>query len=123
MNHNSAGTPIVALLGGQGIAWNYPVGQFVAAFGYPAASPFDGSKLMEASGIAQFAGFSYVSLVNSMTGGSSGGAWLMQYDGSWGLINGHNDFKPKPPGDQTNMYSPHYGDQVATVFGAIQFLP
>lgn len=117
---------IANYLGAQGIAWNFPIGQTVFAFGYPAAPPFDGQILWAEQG-SQFDGTSFpiptpgtIFMVNDMTGGSSGGPWLAFYDGFYGYINGHNDFK-YIPGFEAYMFSPYYGDQVAGLYDAIRF--
>lgn len=111
------GWRIADYLGGQGIAWNYSR-SYVYAFGYPQAAPFNGQTLYAEQGYT-YAGPSGTSyMVNYMTGGSSGGGWLKWFNGQWGYLNGHNDFK------YTNlpqyMYSPYYGDQVASLYNAVR---
>ncbi|HZM77573.1 MAG TPA: hypothetical protein VFC19_17790 [Candidatus Limnocylindrales bacterium] len=54
-----------------------------------------------------------------MTGGSSGGPWLAWYDGEWGYINGHNDFKYTAFPEF--MFAPYYGDQVGNLYDAVRF--
>jgi hypothetical protein len=112
------GNRITDFLGGQGITWNQPIGLSVCSFGYPQAPPFDGQNLVAACGNTADGGGGTIFMANDMTGGSSGGAWLAFFDGQWGFINGHNDFKfnnlPQ------FMYSPYYGDQVAGLFGIVR---
>lgn len=113
------GVRITDFLGGQGIAWNQVVsGNLVFAFGYPQAPPFDGSSLFLEQGVTSDGGGGTIFQANAMTGGSSGGPWLLGFDGNFGFINGHNDFKfnnlPQ------FMYSPYYGDQVAAVYNAVR---
>src|SRR6266852_2295884 len=91
--NRTGGWRITDYLGGQGIAWNYPTGQYVHALGYPQASPFNGCCLVEDDGYAYNAGGGTIYMVNYQTGGSSGGPWLAWYSNGWGYINGHNDFK------------------------------
>ena len=79
MSRNS-GWRIADYLGGQGIAWNYPR-QYVYAFGYPQAAPFNGQTLWAENG-STFAWGADQGMVNYMTGGSSGGAWLGWFNGS-----------------------------------------
>ncbi|MFD0822417.1 trypsin-like serine peptidase [Micromonospora zhanjiangensis] len=118
MYRNSAGYRITDYLGGQGIAWNYAVGQYAYAFGYPQASPYSGCCLVEATGTAPSGGTNIIYMANDMTGGASGGPWLISFDGNWGYINGHNDFK------YTNqpqyMYSPYYGNQVSSLYNQVR---
>jgi V8-like Glu-specific endopeptidase len=94
LNPNSSGQNAVALLGGQGIAWNQNSTQYVYDFGYPAASPFNGQTLQECDGTASWNGWWWVDmemLSCNFTGGSSGGPWLMDFNGQWGYINSVND--------------------------------
>jgi V8-like Glu-specific endopeptidase len=94
LNRNSAGQNAVALLGGQGMAWNQNSTQYVYDFGYPAAAPFNGKTLQECDGTASWNGWPWVDMemLNcNFTGGSSGGPWLMNFNGQWGYINSVND--------------------------------
>jgi V8-like Glu-specific endopeptidase len=94
LNPNYYGENAVALLGGQGIAWNEPSSQYVYDFGYPAESPFNGQTLQECNGEAGWNGWWWVDmemLTCNFTGGSSGGPWLMDFNGEWGYINSVND--------------------------------
>jgi len=117
LNRNN-GWRVTDYLGGQGIAWNYPIGQYVYAFGYPQASPFNGCCLVGENGPTYDGGGGTIYMVNYMTGGSSGGAWLMSFDGNWGYINGHNDFKYNSLPQY--MYSPYYGNQVLSLYNAVR---
>jgi V8-like Glu-specific endopeptidase len=94
LNPNAYGQNAVALLGGQGIAWNQNSTEYVYDFGYPAASPFNGQSLQECDGWANWNGWWWVDMemLNcNFTGGSSGGPWLMDFNGQWGYINSVND--------------------------------
>lgn len=117
MNRNG-GWRIVDYLGGQGIAWNYGIGYYMYAFGYPQASPFNGCCLYAENGPTYDGGGGTIYMVNYMTGGSSGGGWLNWFDGNWGYINGHNDFKYNAYPQY--MFSPYYGDQVAAVYNSVR---
>ncbi|GAA3436724.1 trypsin-like serine peptidase [Kutzneria kofuensis] len=116
--YRTNGWRITDYLGGQGIAWNYPIGQYVYAFGYPQAAPFDGCCLVGENGPTYNGGGNTIYMVNYMTGGSSGGAWLMSFDGNWGYINGHNDFKYNA--SPQYMYSPYYGNQVLSLYNTVR---
>ena len=50
INTNAYGQHIVNVVGGQGIAWNYPASEYVYDFGYPAAAPFNGATLQYCNG-------------------------------------------------------------------------
>jgi hypothetical protein len=116
--YRSNGWRITDYLGGQGIAWNYGIGYYVYAFGYPAASPFNGAYLVAEQGYTYDGGGNTIYMVNYMTGGSSGGPWLNWFDGNWGYINGHNDFKYTAYPQY--MYSPYYGNQVANLYNSVR---
>jgi V8-like Glu-specific endopeptidase len=94
LNKNVNGQNAVSLLGGQGIAWNQNSTQYIYDFGYPAAAPFNGQTLQECDGWAGYNGWWWVNMemLNcNFTGGSSGGPWLMNFNGKWGYINSVND--------------------------------
>ncbi|MFC4012379.1 hypothetical protein ACFOY2_34450 [Nonomuraea purpurea] len=92
------------VVGGQGFAWNQPLGQQVTAFGYPADPHPDGNKAFTGvtpkwcSGktatksyqINTFKVETHQVLKCSMTGGADGGPWLMKYNNSKrvGYVNG-----------------------------------
>jgi hypothetical protein len=114
------GWRITDYLGGQGIAWNYPIGYYMYAFGYPAAYPFDGNYLVAEEGYTYDGGGGTIYMVNYMTGGSSGGYWLNWFDGNWGYINGHNDFKYTAYPQY--MFSPYYGNQVGSLYNAVRYI-
>ena len=111
---NTTGRTLGQAVGWDGFAWNYPVNQQFVAFGYPAASPYNGLNMVEDiaatagqdGNISGANGTRPIVIGNPMTGGSSGGAWNIGWTSSGpGYINGHNDYK------YTNqplaMYSPY----------------
>jgi hypothetical protein len=101
-------------VGWDGFAWNYPVNQQFVAFGYPAASPYNGLNMVEDIGatagqdgnISGANGTRPIVIGNPMTGGSSGGAWNIGWTSAGpGYINGHNDYKYS--NQPLAMYSPY----------------
>ncbi len=110
------GRRIADYLGGQGFSWNQPQ-QSVCAFGYPAVTPFNGEHLYQECG-QTYAASGAQRMVNDMTGGASGGAWLAQFDGAWGFINGNNAWNYGP--SEGLMYSPYYGDVVGGLFTTVR---
>jgi hypothetical protein len=116
------GVHLVSAVGGEGITWNASRSQNYTAFGYPQASPFTGNRMIEVQ--APFAttsapdgtGTPMTGIGNDMTGGSSGGGWLINFSSSGGWVNGHNDWKyfSQP----LAMYSPYYGNEEAAVYSA-----
>ena len=124
VNTNSAGQHIVNVVGGQGIAWDFPDNQYVYDFGYPGAPPFDGGSLQECDS-AQFDWSSVLAgtmgMTCNFTGGSSGGPWLMYFNGEVGYINGVNDFSYPffLPG---YMFSLYFGGNVGSFYNDIAYL-
>jgi len=119
MNTNSSGQHIVNVVGGQGLAWNWSVNQYVYDFGYPAAAPFNGQSLQYCNG-SEF-NWPYVSstmgLACNFTGGSSGGPWLMSFGGEFGYINGVNDFGYSSlPG---YIFSAYFGNNADALYNAV----
>ncbi|GAB2928702.1 hypothetical protein GCM10027280_15200 [Micromonospora polyrhachis] len=116
---NSEGKKIQDLLGAQGISFNLPYYPYSNAFGYPADPPYDGENLYQVVGQAYDAGASIIYMANTMTGGSSGGYWLTNFDGNWGTVNGHNSFAED---DSPYMYSPYYGRDTQRFYNSVQHL-
>jgi V8-like Glu-specific endopeptidase len=93
-------TSIANRTGYLGVAWNQSEDQNFTAFGYPQASPFDGNYIVVSQsefGYETSSGFNdggpnSIAIGNDMTGGSSGGPWIIGFGGgNW--VNGHNDWK------------------------------
>ncbi|HEY5820465.1 MAG TPA: hypothetical protein VIT20_00725 [Propionibacteriaceae bacterium] len=119
MNRNF-GYRIADYLGAQGITWNQSANYYVSAFGFPQGSPYNGQYLTQANGYTYNAGNGTIYMYSGMTGGSSGGAWYYGYNSSTqaGYVNGHNDFIYTS--SPNYMYSPYYGNQVATLYNAVR---
>jgi hypothetical protein len=117
MNTNSYGQHIVDVVGGQGIAWNYPDNLYVYDLGYPAESPFTGEALDYCNG-SEFNWFAGTTGLNcNFTGGSSGGPWLAFFNGEWGYINGVNGFDyPSLPG---YIFSAYFGNNAASLYNSV----
>lgn len=120
------GWRIVDYLGGQGITWNQSKRIGVTAFGYPAASPFDGQSLWACGGTTYpeweslWWSAETLGLSCDMTGGSSGGGWLAYFNGSSGYLNGNNSFKYDD--DPNRMYSPYYDGTASSLYNSTRFL-
>jgi hypothetical protein len=92
------------------------------AFGFPAASPYDGSQLIYCSGNTfNDPLFSTAIGMNcNMTGGSSGGPWFINFDEGTGagLQNSVNSFGYIfLPGI---MFGPYFGTDGENVYNAAQ---
>jgi V8-like Glu-specific endopeptidase len=122
------GTKLVDSVGGQGGAWNYARNQFYYDFGYPAANPFTGERLIECQaqfattrnpdGIIGLLGPKTSGIGCDMTEGSSGGPWLIQFGSNGGYINGHNSYRPT--NQPKAIYSPYFGNQAYSLYNAAQ---
>ncbi|MGN9909754.1 trypsin-like serine peptidase [Phytohabitans sp. LJ34] len=107
------GAHIVTRLGGQGFTVNR--GRFVRvdAFGYPAEPPFDGGDLRRCHGISspdssgETPPGQRIEIPCDMTRGSSGGGWLMDWDGRFGLLYGVNSRIDRLV-DPTIMITPYF---------------
>jgi hypothetical protein len=87
----STGTRLQDVVGGKGIAWNYPREQAFDAFGYPVAPPFDGERLYVCNsaygGNGPYPGT--IATGCDMTEGASGGGWLVNDT----YLNSNNSYK------------------------------
>ncbi|MBG0828661.1 peptidase [Planomonospora sp. ID67723] len=130
INHDMAAAVVAPLngqrltdvVGGQGVAFNQPRRQQMHSFGYPAASPYDGSKLIYCSGRAfdDFLMSRDLGLNCTMTGGSSGGPWFLSFNESTGLgtQNSVNSFKYNFASGW--MFGPYFGTDARAVYEAAQ---
>jgi hypothetical protein len=119
------GRHIVNYLGGQGSYFNVTRTQTFDAFGYPQAAPYNGLYMRLAvsasSGVGDnpytgWPGPNAMRINSEMTGGSSGGGWIIAPSRTTGLghVNGHNDYKYNS--DPNHMYSPYYGPEALNLF-------
>jgi V8-like Glu-specific endopeptidase len=116
------GRTLVDVVGGQGVAFNQPRRQQMYAFGYPAAAPYDGSKLIYCSGRAFDDALlsKDLGLTCNMTGGSSGGPWFRDFNESTGLgtQNSVNSFKYNFAPNW--MFGPYFGVEAQAVYQSAQ---
>jgi V8-like Glu-specific endopeptidase len=118
---NSYGS-LTDVVGGAGWAYNQPVNRPFYAYGYPAASPFDGQTRQSCENRPGKAwqewGGTVVSIRCDMTGGSSGGPWFIQISGDL-YLNGHNDFTTSM--QRGHMFSPYYDDTWHALYDKAQY--
>ncbi|MBF8191668.1 peptidase [Nonomuraea sp. K274] len=116
------GKTLVDAVGGQGLAFNQRRRQQMYAFGYPAAAPYDGSKLIYCSGrtFDDYLMSDDHGLTCDMTGGSSGGPWMLSFNESTGLgtQNSVNSFKYNFAPNW--MFGPYFGNEAQAVYQAAQ---
>ncbi|WP_238335635.1 trypsin-like serine peptidase [Serinicoccus kebangsaanensis] len=109
------GESLVDAVGSYPIGFNMGYNRNFSAFGYPAASPYNGQYLYRCSGTAgrDTRGTNDHRLPCSMTGGSSGGGWITN-----GTLNSVNSFGYR---DESNvMYGPYFGNVAQQVYDAAQ---
>lgn len=128
---NSLGGKLLTdVVGGQGITFSSALLKQVYAFGYPAAAPYDGTKLIYSSGVAVLAiplfsdGYG---LVSNLTGGASGGGWFQSFDPATGrgLLTSVNSYKIALgnlgiPLDVPAIFGPKFGADTQTLYNTMQ---
>ncbi|MFI7614215.1 peptidase [Nonomuraea terrae] len=116
------GKSLTDVVGGQGVAFNQPRGRQMHAFGYPAAAPYDGSRLIYCSGrtFDDVLMSDDLGLTCNMTGGSSGGPWMLNFTESTGLgtQNSVNSFKYNFAPNW--MFGPYFGNEAQAVYQSAQ---
>ncbi|KOG66958.1 peptidase [Streptomyces griseoflavus] len=116
------GQRLTDAVGGQGLAFNTGYNKPMYAFGYPAAAPYDGSKLIYCSGntIKDPLFSTDHGMSCNMTGGSSGGPWFTQFDEATGAglqssVNSFGyTFLPN------TMFGPYFGDDAENLYDEAQ---
>ena len=119
MNENSSGQSLTNVVGGYPIAFNLARGLTYKAYGYPAASPFNGETLWSCSGAVMqdtFGGSQDQGLPCNMTGGSSGGGWI-----TGGSLNSVNSFGYTGVSDV--MWGPYFGSVIQSVYQSAATAP
>lgn len=121
-------TQIGNVTGWTGAAWNWPRNQHWVALGYPAGSPFAGGKLIMAASSLGYTddwlpGISSNAMGSDLTGGSSGGPWIMQYGlpgqvGGLGgnYLNGQNTWRHTA--EPNEMASPYFDCRFVLLYNA-----
>ena len=106
----------------QGLEFTSSVGEEVDALGYPAADPYDGTKLIACTGVPFSdgnAGAATQGLACTMTGGSSGGPWFTGVtpgSDEVGLAQSVNSYKYT--NDDSTMYGPIFASWTSDVYTA-----
>ncbi|MEU5128458.1 trypsin-like serine peptidase [Streptomyces mobaraensis] len=116
------GKRLTDVVGGQGLDFNGGYNKRMYSFGFPAASPYDGTKLIHCSGNStkDFLLTKDHGLSCNMTGGSSGGPWFTSFDEATGTglqasVNSFGyTFLPN------TMFGPYFGDVAKTLYDQAQ---
>jgi V8-like Glu-specific endopeptidase len=115
------GRNLTDVVGAQGVAFNQPRAQNMYAFGWPAAAPYDGTRMIYCSGRTFNAILSNgIGMTCNMTGGSSGGPWFLGFNEATGtgLVNSVNSYKINfiP----TWMFGPYFGADAQNLYNTAQ---
>ncbi|NWF28047.1 peptidase [Streptomyces sp. PKU-EA00015] len=116
------GRTLAQTVGAQGLQFNGGYNKAMYAFGFPAAAPYDGSKLIHCSGNSSkdFLFSQDHSLGCNMTGGSSGGPWFTSFSEATGTglqvsVNSFGyTFLPN------RMFGPYFGNEAKAVYDKAQ---
>jgi hypothetical protein len=111
------GVRLADAVGAQAMSFNAPRGQQVHAFGYPHAAPYDGGALVFCAGqvVADtYYGSADSGLACTMTGGSSGGPWLADFDGSSGSVVSLTSFAYR--GVPNVLWGPYLGPEALDLY-------
>ena len=111
--NTSGGSALTDVTGGRGIAFNYNRNQYYTSFGYPAAPPFTGERLWVCESQLETSDPSTspqtMGIGCDMTGGSSGGGWIVGNDvysvNSYGYLTQPNV-----------MYGPYQGTVAQSLY-------
>jgi V8-like Glu-specific endopeptidase len=108
------------VVGTRGIKFNLPRQQNFVSFGYPAASPFNGQQLYKCpspyKGQDRSGNPRPQWITCNMTGGSSGGGWIVQ-NAYLNSVNSYGyDSQPN------RMYGPYFGSAAAGLYNAVKNL-
>ncbi|BAL90199.1 hypothetical protein AMIS_49790 [Actinoplanes missouriensis 431] len=114
--HNGGvyGAKVVDTVGGMGLQWNWGYAVDVTILGYP-ADGYPGDVQYSCQSRTWHAGGRQVRAWCAMTGGSSGGPWLRDYNGGTGLgyvnsVVSHRD------GDARQMDGPYFDNDIENLF-------
>ncbi|MDQ0379946.1 trypsin-like serine peptidase [Amycolatopsis thermophila] len=116
------GQYLTDVVGSQGIAFNQARGRAMYSFGYPAEPPYDGRKLTYCAGSTfnDTFGSNDLGMRCDMTGGSSGGPWLLNFNTATGagVQNSVNSFGYTfLPGV---MFGPYFGSDAEALYDTAQ---
>jgi hypothetical protein len=119
--NTQSGVPIQNPVGAQGIIFNQAYNQHWHAFGYPAAPPFNGQRQWVCTASHAVSddpsartNVPTIGIGCDMTGGASGGGWILRWSFGGGFINSVNSYKYTT--QPLAMYGPYHGNDALSVF-------
>lgn len=118
---SNGGNRLVDQVGGNGLNYNYGYSVNLTVWGYPAAGGYDGQTPYYCYNLPTYQYGSRIEIGCSMTGGASGGSWLLSYDNGSGLgyVNGVTSTTASPAG---YIASPYFDDKISAIYGNTQNL-
>lgn len=109
------GSSIANVVGGNGLRWNWGYSVFVTILGYPAGAPFTGELQYFCQGTTWNGHGQQVRAWCNMTGGSSGGPWLQEYNDQNGL--GYiNSVVSHRHADPNQMDGPYFDNDIKSLY-------
>ena len=119
MSPNPTKGLLVNAVGGQGIQFNIATGLQRTSFGYPITDSrfpgytYSGEDMMYCPGRDAYDGAGHIVINCTMTGGASGGPWIIKPTTDWlGTVNSVNSHKPSG----TTMGGPYFGQAESDLF-------
>lgn len=111
LKRNRWGQKVQNAVGSRGAAWGQSRNQFFQSFGYPADKPFYGGRLYRCdSWYAGYGSNNTMGIGCDMTGGSSGGGWVISNE----YVNSVNSYgftyQPRM------MYGPYFGSSFSSLY-------
>jgi hypothetical protein len=121
----NGGQPLEDVVGARGILFDQPVSGAVRSHGYPAVSPFDGSKLRYCDSTLGFldpltagsSGPQTMGIGCDMNGGSSGGGWVIDDGGVGSVISLNSYGRTSTP---EVMYGPYFGSTIEALYDSVE---
>ena len=116
------GKRISQVVGWLGFAWNWSLYQHWNQFGYPAASPFSGKRLITSQSSYAYKGSvgcspPPVGVGSDLTGGSSGGPWVLKF-ATGNYLNGNNSYRRSSKSKE--MFSPRFNNNAKSLYDALR---
>lgn len=109
------GNSIANVVGGNGLRWNWGYSVAVTILGYPAGAPFTGQLQYFCQGTTWNGHSQQVRAWCNMTGGSSGGPWLQEYNDQNGL--GYiNSVVSHRHADASQMDGPYFDNDIKSLY-------
>jgi hypothetical protein len=113
------------IIGGQGIRFNANAQQNYSDFGYPQAPPFNGNSQFRCNSplVARDNPFNgpgplTMKINCNMTGGSSGGGWLIQLNSGLGFVASVNSYGYT--NDANHEYGPYQGSDAMSLYNSVK---